>query len=139
MRTSLLIFPWLLYSSICHGYRFLALIPYSSHSHFVMIEQLLKGLVRKGHQVDVISNYPLKEPYPNYNDILTLAVMKSGVKNNVTYEQIEILASSSPAFIIAEMFGNNVCEILSYSKIQEIIRNPPKDPPYDAVIMQVCK
>jgi len=138
MRILLLIFFWLLYSPISHGYRLLAIIPYNSYSHFVMFEQLLKGLVRKGHQVDVISHYPLKKPYPNYTDIIMLTPNMK-LRNSLTYERMQNGFITFPVFLIAEIFGNDLCNYLAYSKIQELIRNPPKDPPYDAVVMEVCK
>ncbi|XP_012219186.1 UDP-glycosyltransferase UGT5-like isoform X2 [Linepithema humile] len=35
------------------------------------------------------------------------------------------------------MIGNDLCEFLAHPIIQELVRNPPKDPPYDAVIMEI--
>lgn len=138
MRISLLIFPWLLCSSICHAYRLLAIFPLNTKSHFKMFEHLSKGLVKKGHQLDVISSLPLKKPYTNYTDIITLTAPMS-LTNNIPYEFLtNTLVGISPVFMVAGMLGNDVCEYLAHPKIQELVRNPPKDPPYDAVIMEVC-
>ncbi|XP_067210641.1 UDP-glycosyltransferase UGT5-like [Linepithema humile] len=137
MRILLLIFPWLLCSSICHGYRFLAIFPFNSHSHFMMFEQLVKGLIKKGHQIDVISNFPLKKPYPNYTDIVSFTPPVT-LTNSLTYEFLtETLVGISPVFIVAGIAGNDLCKYLALPKIQELVRNPPKDPPYDAVLMEV--
>ncbi|XP_046835901.1 UDP-glucosyltransferase 2-like isoform X2 [Vespa crabro] len=77
--------------TLSQGYRILGIFPYFGKSHFIMFENLMKGLIKKGHQVDKLSN----------------------------------------------IAGNNLCENLAHPKIQKLIRNPPKDPPYDVVLIEV--
>ena len=122
--------------SICHGYRILGVFPFSGKSHFIMFEQLMKILAKRGHQVDVISTFPLKKPYPNYNDLIVLPTMRQFM-NNMTYAEIKTLFAVSPTQAVATVGGNDLCEILNNSQIQQLIRNPPNDPPYDAVIVEV--
>ncbi|EZA59826.1 hypothetical protein X777_16028 [Ooceraea biroi] len=126
---------WLL---VCSAYRFLAVYPYKGKSHFTVLEGLMKGLADKGHQIDVISSFPQKKPYPNYTDIATLPVHLS-VLNNVTYEfMLQVLASSNIGKSIATVFGNDICEAhLGNPVIQKLVRDSPKDPPYDAMIMEL--
>lgn len=138
MRMPNIVFFWLFYLSVCHGYRLLGLFPFFGKSHFIMFEQLLKGLSRKGHQVDVISSFPLKRPYPNYTDIVEL-VPPLVLVNNLSYEYMQQLFRDSPVHAVATVAGNNVCEYLENPAIQELARNPPKDPPYDAVLIEVSK
>ncbi|XP_017877327.1 UDP-glucuronosyltransferase 2B14-like [Ceratina calcarata] len=118
------------------GYRILGMFPYNGKSHFIMFEHLMKALARKGHQVDVISTFPLKKPYPNYNDLIVLPTARDFM-NNMTYDEMHNMIRASSAFAVATMTGNDICENLKYPKFQELIRNPPKDPPYDVVIMEV--
>lgn len=122
--------------SACHGYRILGVFPFSGKSHFMMFEHLMKSLARKGHQVDVISTFPLKKPYPNYNDMIVLPVLRQ-FKNNLTYNEIDTLFRDSVIYAVASLAGNLVCEHLNNPQIQELIRNPPMDPPYDVIIMEV--
>ncbi|KMQ83952.1 udp-glucuronosyltransferase 2b15 [Lasius niger] len=96
----------------------------------------MKGLARKGHQVDVVSPFPLKKPYPNYNDIVKLTPSTTLV-NNMSYELMQLLMGTNPVHAVATMAGNDICVHLKNPAIQELARNPPKDPPYDAVIMEV--
>ncbi|XP_017891750.1 uncharacterized protein LOC108631986, partial [Ceratina calcarata] len=117
------------------GYRILGMFPYNGKSHFIMFEHLMKALARKGHQVDVISTFPLKKPYPNYNDLIVLPTARDFM-NNMTYDEMHNMIRASSAFAVATMTGNDICENLKYPKFQELIRNPPKDPPYDVVIME---
>lgn len=129
-------FLWLFYLSICHGYRLLGLFPFHAKSHFAMFEQLIKGLARKGHQVDVISPFPLKKPYPNYNDIVNITPPIVLV-NNMSYEFMQHLVGTNPVYAVATMGGNELCGNLENPAIQELARNPPKNPPYDAVLIEI--
>lgn len=122
--------------STCHGYRILGLFPFNGKSHFMMFEHLMKALARKGHQVDVVSTFPLKKPYPNYNDTIVLSAPKAYM-NNLTYEAMKEKLFPSMSYAIGVLAGNAVCETLRDPKLQQLVRNPPKDPPYDAVVMQV--
>ena len=122
--------------SACHGYRILGVFPFNGKSHFMMFEHLMKALARKGHQVDVISTFPLKKPYPNYNDMIVLPAARQFM-NNMTYDEINTLFRDSVISAVADLAGNLVCEHLNDPQIQELIQNPPKDPPYDAIIMEV--
>lgn len=128
------IFLWLFCLAACHGYRLLGLFPFQGKSHFVMFEHLMKGLARKGHQIDVVSKFPLKKPYPNYTDIVALP-MPVLLVNNITFEFMQQLLSVNPTYIIATMGGNDLCEYLGHPAIKELAQ--PKNPPYDAVLIEV--
>lgn len=134
MRVLPVIFFWSFYLSICHGYRLLGLFPFQGKSHFVMFEQLMKGLAKKGHQLDVVSRFPLKKPYPNYTDIVSLPISLHLV-NNMTYEFIQQMLIVNPTYLIATMAGNDLCEDLGNPAIKEL--SQPKNPPYDAVLIEV--
>ncbi|XP_039303799.1 UDP-glucosyltransferase 2 isoform X1 [Solenopsis invicta] len=134
MRVLPLIFLWLSYLSFCNGYRLLALFPLQVKSHFVMFEPLMKGLVRKGHQIDVVTSFPLKKPYPNYTDIVTVPITLKLV-NNMSYEMMNNLISENQTHVVGTIGGNDLCKLLADSKIKELAQ--PKNPPYDAVLMEV--
>lgn len=134
MRVLLVIFSWLFCLAVCDGYRLLGLFPFQAKSHFVMFEQLLKGLARKGHQVDVVSKFPLKKPYPNYTDIVTLPTPMI-IVNNISFEFMKQLIGVNPTYAVATMGGNELCKYLEQPAIKELAR--PKNPPYDAVLIEV--
>ncbi|XP_046835900.1 UDP-glucosyltransferase 2-like isoform X1 [Vespa crabro] len=119
--------------TLSQGYRILGIFPYFGKSHFIMFENLMKGLIKKGHQVDVISSYPLKKPFVNYTDLVVVPV-EINVVNNISYKLANKLSILQKLSNIA---GNNLCENLAHPKIQKLIRNPPKDPPYDVVLIEV--
>jgi len=134
MRMLSVIFAWLFCLSVCHGYRLLGLFPFQGKSHFVMFEQLMKGLAKKGHQIDMVSKFPLKKPYPNYTDIVKLPIAVHLV-NNMTFEVMQHLVGMNPTHTVATMGGNELCEFLENPAIKEL--SQPKNPPYDAVFIEV--
>lgn len=121
---------------IANGYRILGVFPLHGKSHWIMQEALMKELARRGHQVDVITHFPQKNPIPNYTDI-SLKGSLPQVMNNMT--ATEILNFSTPSIaMLVEIGGNNICNLLSHPKMQQLLKNPPRDPPYDLVIQEVC-
>ncbi|XP_053982305.1 UDP-glycosyltransferase UGT5-like isoform X2 [Hylaeus volcanicus] len=122
--------------SMCHGYRILGLYPFPGKSHFVMFEPMMKGLVKRGHQMDVISPFPLKKPFPNYTDLVTLEGIRQFM-NNMTYSEAMSLRNLPVSTSVATLAGNDVCDYLKDPRIRKLARNPPKDPPYDLVIVEI--
>ncbi|XP_065368553.1 uncharacterized protein LOC135961001 [Calliphora vicina] len=58
------------------SYKFLGVLHFSSKSHFIVGSALMRGLVEKGHEVTVISPFPLKKPLKNYHDVPVPSVLK---------------------------------------------------------------
>ena len=122
-------------SEISEGARILGIFPLHGKSHFIICEQLMKILAQKGHQVDVISHFPLKKPFPNYTDFSLYGSLPN-IINNVSYSDFQTFSSSYLENLI-NLTGNKICELFKYPAINNIIKNPPKDPPYDLVIVEV--
>ncbi|XP_044019342.1 UDP-glycosyltransferase UGT5-like, partial [Aphidius gifuensis] len=121
----------------CVGYRILGLFPLNVKSHFKMYERLMKGLVERGHQVDVISCFPLDTPIKNYTDIVIDELAAEHI-DEFTYDLLPVYNGLNQFKVIATMVGNDVCDgIVKNSKVQDIINNPPKNPPYDLIIMEL--
>lgn len=53
------------------AYRILGILHTGAKSHHIVGSSLMKELARRGHQVTVISPFPLKKPMENYVDIET--------------------------------------------------------------------
>ncbi|XP_031829094.1 UDP-glycosyltransferase UGT5 [Nomia melanderi] len=120
----------------CQGYRILGLFPFNGKSHFVMFEQMMKALARKGHHVDVVSTFPLKKPYKNYNDLVALKASWQFL-NNMTFNDMKTMLLPGISQAVAHLCGNEVCKFLSHPRLQELVKNPPKDPPYDVVFVEI--
>jgi len=96
----------------------------------------MKGLARRGHQVDVITHFPLKKPIPNYTEVINLAGSMPAVMNNVNATQVGQWKTSG-MYLIAHFAGTILCELLNDPKLRDFIKNPPRDPPYDILIVEV--
>lgn len=123
---------------VCVGYRILGIFPINVKSHMMMFEQLMKGLALRGHQVDVVSTFGQKTPIPNYSDIILPSVLPK-VVNNKSYADLERSTdNNNMVYGVTTKFGNFNCEKgLHDPQLQKIINNPPDNPPYDLVIVEV--
>lgn len=52
-----------------NGAKILGAFPTPSRSNMVVASALMKGLADKGHQVTVLSSFPLEKPVKNYRDV----------------------------------------------------------------------
>nr|XP_014286413.1 UDP-glucuronosyltransferase 2B23-like isoform X2 [Halyomorpha halys]XP_014286417.1 UDP-glucuronosyltransferase 2B23-like isoform X2 [Halyomorpha halys] len=62
-----------LFCSVFHnvsGANILGVFPFPTFSHTNAYIPILKELARRGHNVTMVSPYPLKEPIPNYKDVV---------------------------------------------------------------------
>ncbi|XP_011266198.2 UDP-glucuronosyltransferase 1-9 [Camponotus floridanus] len=120
---------------VVDGYRILGMFPLHGKSHWIMQEELMKALAKRGHQVDVVTHFPLKKPILNYTSI-SLAGSMPQVVNNLTATEVKSFSATSMTSL-TYMCGTQICQLMDHPKIQELIKNPPQDPPYDLIIMEL--
>lgn len=118
------------------GARILGLFPLHGKSHFIMYQEVMKSLADAGHQVDVVSHFPQKKPYPNYTDLISLEGTMPIVLNNMTYEFMQANTGASLKGLV-DVTGNNPCQLLELPELKKLIKSPPTNPPYDLVIVEV--
>ncbi|XP_046736270.1 UDP-glucosyltransferase 2-like [Diprion similis] len=118
------------------GARILGMFPLQGKSHFAMFKEVLKSLANAGHQVDVVSHFPLENAPPNYTDIINLGGTGLVVLNSMTYELMQSIDSASMQTVV-KLAGNDICESLGKPEMQNLIKNPPTDPPYDLVLTEL--
>lgn len=53
----------------CWSANILGFLPTFAKSHYIAFQPLLKELAVRGHNVTVVSHFPLKDPPPNYHHI----------------------------------------------------------------------
>ncbi|XP_033210442.1 UDP-glucuronosyltransferase-like [Belonocnema kinseyi] len=118
-------------------YRVLGVFPLNFRSHFIFFESIMRGLAREGHQVDIISHYELTNPPKNYKTIINLAKLDYPYPTT-KFETIQkaIDAIKDPVKHLTEVYGIKMCPLLGHQKMQDFIRKPPKDTPYDVIIVQ---
>lgn len=115
-----------------HSLKILGIFPYPGKSHFVMIGALMKELAHRGHQVDVVSHFPLTNPIENYTD-LSIRGSRSILVNKVTYETT-VEFNSLALHSVVELLGTGVCDLLYHDVFQNLIKNPQS---YDVLIIEV--
>lgn len=121
-------------------YRILGVFPLAFKSHNIFFMSLMNGLAKKGHQVDMISHYELKNPHKNYKTIINLANLNYShpkTKFENIDEPIEIVADI--VLLAKDVYGVQVCDLLAHETLQKFLRSPPKNPPYDVLITEVSK
>ncbi|KAH0546855.1 UDP-glucosyltransferase 2-like [Cotesia glomerata] len=115
-----------------HSLKILGIFPYPGKSHFVMIGALMKELAQRGHQVDVVSHFPLTNPIENYTD-LSIRGSRSILVNKLTYETT-VEFNSLALHSVVELLGTGVCDLLYHDVFQNLIKNPQS---YDVLIIEI--
>lgn len=118
------------------GYKILGICPISSRSHFNMLETLMKGLAKRGHEVDVVSHYPQKKVYKNYRD-LSLHGSISDTINNLDFTAATNFASTFWIKHALEIMALETCQLLGHPVMQSLINKSPNSTTYDLVIIHV--
>lgn len=126
----------LFYTQPIASLRVLGLFPFQMRSHYVMGEELMRGLAAKGHQVDVYSHFQLKQKLPNYHEYSLLGTLPE-ISNNVTFEVASIVSGPDMISFWLESAGLPICHLLELPIFQKLLHDPPRDPPYDLVVIEV--
>ncbi|XP_008210453.1 UDP-glucuronosyltransferase 2C1-like [Nasonia vitripennis] len=117
--------------------RILGIFPMNVKSHFATCGELMRGLAEKGHRVDVYSHFPLKNPKPpNYTDY-SLDGTLAPVTNNLTYDVTSLTTATDAIVTWLELGGRPACQLIGLPIFQKLLHEPPKDPAYDLVIVEV--
>lgn len=119
------------------GARILGIFPLAAPSHFSTYEVALKALADRGHQVDVVSHFPLTKPHPNYTDIINMRGETGMMAETLSFDVIESVGPKNLEEYGVVTCGNEVCKSLGSPQLQSLIKNPPNDPPYDLVVTEV--
>lgn len=109
----------LVFASFSTGSRILFLFPSPSESHLIVVKGLSTTLAERGHDVTVVSPFPLKKPMKNYRDI----------KVEVPQDMLELKSSmvTKPNDNVSKMFprllenlfemGNSMMKLPEFKKI----------------------
>ncbi|XP_020292988.1 UDP-glucuronosyltransferase 2B17-like [Pseudomyrmex gracilis] len=130
-----ILFVILVCDHITYGYRILGVFPITSKSHWIMQESLMVGLARRGHQVDVVTHFPLKKSEPNYKEISLEGSIGLTVNNLTANESHQFNNLNMKR--LTDLAGTRICNLLDHPKLRDLLENPPQDPPYDLVITEV--
>lgn len=122
------------------GYNILAIFPFSGKSHFYMFRAVLEALVDRGHDVTVVSHFPVTKQeqrpqnrkrgiYTDYSLVDTVPIFENLTTNEVTGNGF------LEEFLFIMQDGLDNCEgIMSSGRINELMRSKVK---FDLVIVEV--
>ncbi|KAF4519851.1 UDP-glycosyltransferase-08 [Ephemera danica] len=105
--------------------RILAIEPFPAKSHMVVFSALTKELARRGHEVVVVSAFPLSKPMANYTDIDIMPYMDS-VLENAMGEKMYDMAEFTPwqmIFLMWNMGVHTTDSVLSSPKMKELLKD----------------
>lgn len=119
------------------GLKILCVFPFNARGHDMIFESLTVGLARLGHKVDVITHFPAKDPPKNYQLLVNLSGSVESLVNNYTINSVK-QNNGCETKHIAQQYGNKICHLMGVKKMQDILKNFSKDPPYDLFITEVC-
>ncbi|KAJ8676542.1 hypothetical protein QAD02_012329 [Eretmocerus hayati] len=115
--------------------RILAVFPFNAKSHNIVFEALVKGLLESGHRVDHVTHFPIKTTSSNYHNVINLDGSMEQLENNYTMEIVSQIRGDV-VNVVGQRYGNRICHFMGFPEFQKLIRNPPKDVPYDLVITE---
>lgn len=122
------------------SYNILGIFPMTGKSHILFFQPILKGLAEKGHNVTVLSHFPLKENLETYKDIVIgdSKFFHDQVSKSPLYNLHEVDKTSRKTmyttFLFLASIGEGSCEILFES---ESVKNFIKaDNQFDVVITE---
>jgi glucuronosyltransferase len=96
----------------------------------------MRNLAKQGHQVDVYSHFPLREPLPNYTDY-SLEGLTGVLSNNISYAPLHGMTNLVTMKLMMSLYGEPICDLMNLPVLQKLIHDPPNDPGYDLVIIEV--
>ncbi|XP_043467651.1 uncharacterized protein LOC122501928 [Leptopilina heterotoma] len=102
---------------------------------YVIRNGVTRGLAKRGHQVDAVTHFEMKNSPKNYQTIINLSGTRRNVVNNFTIDFATQLGDDLVP-LISVFYGNELCELLAHKDIQRLVKNPPNDPPYDILITE---
>lgn len=133
----LIYFNFFLCLTLSDGYKILSISPFTGKSHNNMLESVAKALALKGHQVDVVSHFVLKDPPKNYRTIINLDGTMPAQINNWTIEMINDFKKTDLIPTVTKHYGNNFCDLMALNALQKLIKESSKDLSYDLLITEV--
>ncbi|CAG4952911.1 unnamed protein product [Colias eurytheme] len=110
----------------------LAIFPYHGKSHFLVYRIFLQELVKRGHNVTVISHFPEKVTAHNYTDVSLAGSIKILENEDVPFHKSYLTVLGTGVFLTTT--GKENCEVMLANKnVQNLLNKKPK---FDVAIVE---
>lgn len=118
MKFLLFAITFLFACEISFASRILFLFPIQSKSHLIIVQSLSTTLAEKGHEVTVVSPFPLSKPMKNYRDIkIPLSEESNFINGMVMNSNQSMLWSMTLAVRIVTDLGESMLEMPEFKKM----------------------
>ncbi|GAB0095399.1 hypothetical protein DMENIID0001_107800 [Sergentomyia squamirostris] len=120
----------------CNCARILLAFPSPSESHLIFASTLMKGLAAQGHNVTVLSHYPLKHPLENYRDVkLSLVGLNKHVERSKSIVKRKYLPLQEVTDVFHEI--NYHLKLTNHSFHEESWQKVMHEESFDLVIVEM--
>lgn len=109
----------------------LGVFPYQGKSHFYVFDPYLRELTRRGHNVTVISHFPMNIPANNYRDISLAG--KAKVFEDVMTLQRSYMSIFKIAFFLYDAGTDNCRTMLADENVQNLWKSKTK---FDVIVAE---
>ncbi|KAK9870915.1 hypothetical protein WA026_009877 [Henosepilachna vigintioctopunctata] len=130
---------WLVLACVVYlsqSYKILGVFPHVGLSHFIVMRPLMKELANRGHEVTVLSHFPLQQKIPRYKDISlsgTIPILVEELNLEHYYDSSRLLRYRT-VFELDE-FAEMVCQgIYGSGRLNEVLQSSDK---YDLIIVEM--
>ncbi|KAJ1521692.1 hypothetical protein ONE63_003335 [Megalurothrips usitatus] len=118
------------------AFRVLGFFPFNAPSHNIMLKATMEALADYGHEVVMLSPFPLKKPRANYTD-LDISKELPSLANTLTFEEMTALRQPGIMRLIVELGGAHFCRaVFQMQHFRDIMSG--KHGKFDVVFTEIC-
>nr|CAD7256361.1 unnamed protein product [Timema shepardi] len=125
--------------SMTYAARILGVFPVTSSSHQIVYRAVMKELALRGHELVVITPYPMRDPsIKNYTEI-DVSFMNKAWQNRFNFAEGRSGKETSHEMMANHQdFGGLLCELmLSHPQVKELISSQENDQHFDLIFLEM--
>ncbi|XP_071053712.1 UDP-glucosyltransferase 2-like isoform X1 [Onthophagus taurus] len=124
---------FIFFTSCSDGAKILAFFPFSAYSHINMIKVMVKPLLDRGHEIDLVSFYPLNIKHKGYSDI-DISACSPVLKNSITLSK-SLVADIDLMQDMFNKYGHELMDAVLKSPQLRKLKNSTKK--YDLILRHI--
>jgi glucuronosyltransferase len=125
LKICLLLFAAFFIHQPAEGARILGIFPIPGKSHMIVFSALTKALAERGHELVVVSTFPINKPPANYTDVNIWDSLKEIYEKTVNENLYDF--ADMPPFLVPFLYWIQGVEIIELtlhdSKVMELLKD----------------
>nr|CAD7597664.1 unnamed protein product [Timema genevievae] len=125
--------------SMTYAARILGVFPITSSSHQIVYHAIMKELAQRGHELVVITPYPVRDPsLKNYTEI-DVSFMNKAWQNRFNFVEGRSGKITAHEMMVKQQdFGGFLCELmLSHPQVKKLISSQENDQHFDLMFLEM--